>query len=67
MITLYNVLDTRTSQHYSVAVVYAQHAKWFVYSNGSAVTIPPVDTGGSSGDEVDHYAEILSVLLGGAV
>lgn len=30
MVTLYNVIDTRNGQHYSVARVKANKAKWFV-------------------------------------
>lgn len=30
MITLYNVIDIRTGQFHSVAVVKARNAKWFV-------------------------------------
>lgn len=30
MITLYNVIDTRTDTFYSVAMVKEQNAKWFV-------------------------------------
>ena len=30
MITLYNVIDTRTGIRYSVAIVKSRNAKWFV-------------------------------------
>lgn len=30
MITLYNVIDTRTNMHHSVAVVRKQDVRWFV-------------------------------------
>ena len=30
MITLYNVLDTRTNQVHSIAIIKEQNAKWFV-------------------------------------
>lgn len=30
MVTLYNVIDTRTGKYYSVAVVKARNAKWFL-------------------------------------
>ena len=30
MVTLYNVIDTRTGQHHSVAVVKERNAKWFI-------------------------------------
>lgn len=30
MVTLYNVTDIRTGQRYSIAVVKARNAKWFV-------------------------------------
>lgn len=30
MITLYNVIDTRTNMHHSVAVIKEQDARWFV-------------------------------------
>jgi hypothetical protein len=30
MITLYNVIDIRTGQHYSVVIVKQRNAKWFV-------------------------------------
>lgn len=30
MITLYNVIDTRTDMHHSVAIVKDQDARWFV-------------------------------------
>lgn len=30
MIKLYNVIDTRTQQFHSVAIVKARNAKWFV-------------------------------------
>ena len=34
MVTLYNVIDTRTGQWYSVAVVRQRMAKWFVPADG---------------------------------
>ena len=30
MVTLHNVIDTRTGQFYSIAVVSRRNAKWFV-------------------------------------
>lgn len=30
MVTLYNVIDTRTNQFHSVAVVKEKNAKWFI-------------------------------------
>lgn len=30
MVTLYNVVDTRTGQHHSVAIVKERNARWFV-------------------------------------
>ena len=30
MVTLYNVIDTRTNQFHSVAIVKKRNAKWFV-------------------------------------
>lgn len=30
MITLHNVIDIRTGQHYSVVIIKQRNAKWFV-------------------------------------
>ena len=30
MVTLYNVIDTRTGQFHSVAIVKERNAKWFI-------------------------------------
>ena len=30
MVTLHNVIDTRTGNYYSVAIVKAKNAKWFI-------------------------------------
>lgn len=30
MVTLYNVIDTRNNNHYSVVVVSERKAKWFI-------------------------------------
>lgn len=34
MITLHNVIDTRTGQFHSVAVIKAKNRKWFVPADG---------------------------------
>ena len=33
MVTLYNVIDTRTGNYYSVAIIKQRNAKWFVPVN----------------------------------
>lgn len=68
MVTLHNVIDTRTGKHYSIAIITVQHAKWFVELDGSPVTIPDIEPGNGGGSApVDNSAEILSIILGGSL
>lgn len=36
MVTLYNVIDIRTNQFYSVAVVKEVNRKWYIYARKSS-------------------------------
>lgn len=61
MVTLYNVIDIRTWRFYSVAIVKPHNVKWFVAADGSEIGVNPVTPSN------DNSAEILAILLGGAV